>query len=84
MLPTSFPQSNTELKLNDSIAIPAFKGKNLEEAGEKGIETITCWKLSKEDLEEIKNTGVIWLTVFGNANTQVLLETENPFYQDET
>lgn len=30
-----------------------------------GQQVISCWKLSEEELEEVKKTGVIWLSVWG-------------------
>lgn len=40
---------------------------------------VSCWQLSKEDLEEINRTGIIWLHVVAIGHPPVLLTTENPF-----
>lgn len=40
---------------------------------------ISKWKLSKEDLEEVQRTGVVWLSVTGDSTPPVTLFTENPF-----
>jgi hypothetical protein len=44
-------------------------------------EIISCWKLSKEDLEEINKTGTIWLRIIGQGMPPVSLQTETPFIQ---
>lgn len=40
----------------------------------------TCWKLSTEELERVKETGVIWLSVltFGKPLQPVLLSVDKP------
>ena len=40
---------------------------------------ISCWQLSKEDLDEIQKTGKIWLSITGNGMPPVSVFTENPF-----
>lgn len=44
---------------------------------------ISCWALSKEDLERIQKTGVIWLSIAGARMPPVSLFTENPFNPNE-
>jgi hypothetical protein len=41
--------------------------------------TITCWKVSKEELEEIIKTGRIWLFIFGHGMPPVALVAKHPF-----
>lgn len=43
----------------------------------------SCWKLSKEDLEEIQKTGVIWLSVWGHVMPPVLVSAQTPFHPIE-
>ncbi len=40
---------------------------------------ISCWKPSVEELEEIKRTGRIWLTIMGHMMPPVHLSSEKPF-----
>ena len=40
---------------------------------------ISCWKLTKEELEEINKTGRVWLTVFGRGMPPVALTVDTPF-----
>jgi hypothetical protein len=40
---------------------------------------ISCWKLTKEELEEINRTGRVWLGVLGVTMPPVWLTTVKPF-----
>lgn len=81
MLPTTFegynfvytkPGSMTDEQCMD---LPVFKG--LDANGLPVI--VSCWRFSKEDLEEIQRTGCIYLSVCGTGMPPVGLFTENPF-----
>lgn len=86
MLPVSFPEANlvftkpegwTDEQCSD---LPVWKGQApLDDNGTMGNSIISCWQLSKEDLEEIQRTGRIWLSVSGTALPPVSVFTENPF-----
>ena len=43
-------------------------------------QTITCWELNPEELEQVKKNGKIWLSVltFGQPLQPVLLTDEKP------
>ena len=43
-------------------------------------QTITCWELTQEEMEQVKKTGKIWLSVltFGQPLQPVLLTDEKP------
>lgn len=43
---------------------------------------ISCWKLSKEDFEEIQRTGCVYLTICSTGMPPVTLQTESPFVQN--
>jgi len=80
MTPTTFKQQNAVFeKPNDMTedqcgSLPAFKG---DAYGRPII--LSCWKLSDDEIEQIKHTGRIWLSVTGNIMPPVSLFTENPF-----
>ena len=81
MLPTTFEGSNfTFTKPKDMtdekcMDLPVFKGQTTD-----GFPVIiSCWKFSKEDLEEIQKTGCIFLSITGHGMPPVSLFTENPF-----
>lgn len=40
---------------------------------------ITCWKLTKDELEEINKTGRVWLTVLGARMQPVEITVKSPF-----
>lgn len=83
MLPTTFEQVNKVFGKPDNMtdeecmSLPVYQGKYSD--GWPCI--ISCWKFSKEDIEEIQRTGCIWLSITGNSMPPVSLYTENPFEQ---
>lgn len=81
MLPTAFNGSNfvftkpKDMTDEQCMDLPVFKGKDSE-----GFPIIiSCWKFSKEDLDEIQKTGEIYLSITGYGMPPVSLFTENPF-----
>lgn len=40
--------------------------------------TMSCWKLEQEELEEIKRTGRVWLSVVGIGMPPVILSVAKP------
>jgi hypothetical protein len=86
MLPVHFPKSNFVFKKPSDMTdeqcsdLSVWKGEvPVDEAGNTFPAIISCWKLSKEDLEEIQKTGQIWLSITGHGMPPVSLFTENPF-----
>lgn len=78
MLPVKFKESNftfnkpQEMTDEQCMSLPVFKGTDVE-----GMPVIiSCWQLSKEDLEELAKTGQIWLTITGHGMPPVSLRTE--------
>lgn len=43
---------------------------------------ISCWQLTPEEMEEVKRTGKIYLSITGSGMPPVSLYTENPFSED--
>lgn len=67
MVPTSFAEENIvldkppELTYDQCEAINAFRGHSTV-----GLPiTITCWKPTRDELEEIQRTGRVWLLTYG-------------------
>lgn len=44
---------------------------------------ISCWQVTKEDLEAIKKEGRIWLGIIGTAHPPVFLTTTKPIETGE-
>jgi hypothetical protein len=40
---------------------------------------VSCWKITKEELEEIQRTGRIWVVAVGNTMQPLKLMGDNPF-----
>lgn len=88
MLPKTFPEHNTiygkpsDMTDDQCMSLPAWKGDvPIDEEGNMAPAIVSCWQLSKEDLEEINRTGHIWLSVTGTQLPPVSVFTENPFGQ---
>jgi hypothetical protein len=86
MLPVDFPQRNfvfgkpTDQEDEECLSLPVFKGETLVDDLQKVYPCIiSCWQLSKEDLEEVQRTGRIWLSITGQGMPPVSLFTEDPF-----
>lgn len=68
MFPTDFDQSNKVFDKPQSMtrdeceAVNCFVGKDV--AGQDVI--LTCWKPTREELEEINRTGRVWCYHYGN------------------
>jgi len=81
MIPIEFEQCNFTFTKPEGMtdeecfSLPVFKGKDA--AGYPVI--ISCWKFSKEDLEEIQRTGCVYLTICSQGMPPVSLQTEPPF-----
>lgn len=44
---------------------------------------VSCFKVTKEELEEIKRTGRVWMLTFGPSMNYTKLVVSNPFtYED--
>ena len=81
MIPASFEQSNHVIDKPDSMtredcdALSVFQGTD-----QNGLPVmISCWKLTTQELEEINQTGRVWLWVFGGGMQPVSLTTEHPW-----
>lgn len=81
MIPIEFEHSNKNYTKPDSMTdeecqdLPVWEGNY--QNGQHVI--ISCWQLSKEDIEEIQRTGVVWLHVVGYQQPPVCVEATNPF-----
>jgi hypothetical protein len=84
MLPTDFPQRNfiyekpKDMTDEQCMSLPVWRGIVPNE-GDEFPAIISCWKLSKEDFEEIQKTGCIWLSVTAMQLPPVSVFTEDPF-----
>lgn len=86
MIAVDFPERNFVFKkpvdMTDEQCsdLCVWKGAaTIEDTKEEVPVIMSCWKLSKEDLEEIQKTGTIWLSITGHGMPPVSLFTENPF-----
>lgn len=81
MTPTSFPESNNYFdKPNDMTeeqcgVLSTFQGNDIN-----GLPVIiSCWKPSKEELEEINRTGRVWVFHYGGYLQPHAVSGTNPF-----
>jgi hypothetical protein len=90
MLPVSFPEKNfvftkpADMTDEQCMDLPVWRGNvPVDAAGTMYPAIISCWQLSKEDLEEIQHTGCVWLSITGSGMPPVSIFTENPFIPQE-
>lgn len=94
MKPTQFKEQNLIFKaadgMNDSVDLPVHKGRQPMPEPEtlpvhKGFTQerypviISAWKLSKSELEQVKQTGIIYVSVFTHKLPPLFLSVESPF-----
>lgn len=86
MVPTNFNESNHTLNKPSDMTheqcepLSVWVGKSKE-----GMPwCISCWKLTKEELEEFQLTGRIWLMLVGNTMPPAALTAINPFKESLT
>lgn len=79
--PTDFPQANftftTPVNMTKEQCgdLPVYKG--IDTHGSPII--ISCWQLSPEELEAIKTTGKVYLTVVGEGTPPIGIQVLPPF-----
>lgn len=78
---TSFDESNGYLgpppgmTPEEVFSLSVFRGIDAENRSV----VISCWKLTKEELEEVNRTGRVWLGVLGYTMPPVWVEGLSPF-----
>lgn len=81
MFPTSFDESNAFLSkpedLSDDQCVPLSVQSGLLQPDDLPI-ILSCWKMTKEEQEEIAKTGRVWLGVLGNSMPPVLVAGIKP------
>jgi hypothetical protein len=84
MKPIEFKQQNT--------VFTAPKGVSEEECGNLPAYRsgdgqfpyiISCWELTPDEIEQVKQTGRIWLSISGGGMPPVALMAESPFIEKE-
>lgn len=80
-VPTSFEESDaylnrpSEMSEEECDPLPIKRLKS-----SSGIPLVTsCWKFTKEELEEINRTGRVWLTIAGDTMPPAALDGVKPF-----
>jgi hypothetical protein len=85
MNPTSFEQSNgiadtpEDVTPEDVVPLSVFRGGINLQSGLQVPIIISCWKLTKEELELINKTGRIWLWIYATQMPPVSVEVKSPF-----
>jgi len=81
MIPSNFDESNCvldkppELTVDECDCLSVFRGTD----SNNFPIVISCWKLTKEELERVNKTGRIYLGVIGDTMPPVWLDGMNPF-----
>jgi len=81
MIPTSFAESNkvydkpSSMSYDECEALSTWEGTDPQ--GNPII--VSCWKCTKEELEEINRTGRVWCFIYGRGLPPHCLSGVNPF-----
>lgn len=77
MRPVEFPESNKTLLKPESMtdeecsSLPIYTD---------GLNCVSCWEITEEEVEVLKSTKKIWLTILsGKSQPPVCLQVESPF-----
>lgn len=77
--PNNFPEANIVFRapdgMDDCDDIVAHKC-------EVGNTVTTCWRLDPDELEAVKRTGVVWLTLWGGGMQPASVGGLNPWRPD--
>lgn len=81
-----FPECNVQYNppkgFEDEMEpLPAWKGEVRYQDGTRQTEVISCWKLSPEEIEEVKKTGEVWLSIHGEVVPPVRIDGIKPIAQ---
>lgn len=81
MVPTSFEESNDVLGKPPSMSDDECSCLSiLRVENNNGLPmVISCWKMTKEELEEVNRTGRVWLGVCGVTMPPVIVTGIKPF-----
>lgn len=81
MIAASFDESNLvlnsppDMNCDECQPLSVFRGFNKSQTPV----VISCWKITKEELEEIQRTGRVWLTVIGETMPPALVSGISPW-----
>lgn len=81
MIPTSFKETNQLLGAGNNKGtgdLPIARSY-MEIEGDKVPCAVSCWKLSPEELERVKETGQIWVAVMGVGMPPIMPMALHPF-----
>lgn len=81
MVPASFEESDAFLGPPPGVSDEDCESLSIKRAvTEQGQPVvISCWKMTREELEEINRTGRVWLLVWGHTMPPAALAGMKPF-----
>lgn len=68
-VPTSFPEQNTQLQY-ENAPLPCFRD---------GTQVVSCWRPTPQEMQEIMQTGCIWVAVKGSNSPPFAVTGHRPF-----
>ncbi len=80
MVAASFDESNHVLARPQNMTAEECEPLSVHVSDDPPV-VISCWKLTKEELEEINRTGRVWLWIWGRTMPPALLTIQSPFTQ---
>ena len=81
MIPTSFDESDAFLGPPPGVSDEDCESLSIKRAvtpqGQPVV--ISCWKMTREELEEVNRTGRVWLLIWGQTMPPAALAGIKPF-----
>ena len=78
-----------EMTDNQVYALPVCRlithipGPTAADPSERVPAHVSCWKLTEEEIEEIKRTGVVYLKVIGHGMVPLSIHGKKPIYRGD-
>lgn len=83
MHPSSFDESNCALGKPVDMTHEQCETLSIFRGESDGFPVaISCWRPTREELEEINRTGRVWLFVYGEGHPPVAVSGHHPFNVD--
>ena len=78
--PADFPESNNVLGAPGDMGIEECEPLSVAHAFQDNHPlVISCWKLTREELDEVNRTGRVWLGIFGQTMPPAWVSGQRPF-----
>ncbi len=79
MQPTEFKEQNMTWRKPEDMTDEECGNLHVHYSKEMNC-SVSCWEMTPEEIEEVKQTGKIWVFHVGDFLQPLSLQVQNPFY----